>query len=296
VSRVASLVALLLLLLPASAWAQAHLIVSAVGDVRILVDDTPVGNLAALGHAPVVIEQPARHGVQVVTYSGEVLAEQNIALEEGETLAVHWNGESLEVRDADALQLGTRTISSQQQQRRPSVAQTAQAGTTVANILAPTNPVVAGISTGVSAYNAGSTLVQAARDADLSGSREQATAPATSANEDHSLDSLEQSGFDPYAATGGRPSFDASLASVTFVAPAGTEALITIDSQPVATIGDTSEVTVAVMPGMHKVMIFDASGVNLVHRGYLTVTAGYVLELHFSATDPPVSTLPDTWR
>lgn len=293
--RVAAFLALLLLL-PTSAWAQAHLIVSAVGDVRILVDGQPVGNLAALGHAPVVFEQPGRHGVQVVTHSGVVLAERNIDLEDGESLAVHWNGEALEVTDADALQLGTRTTTSQQQ-RRPSVAQTAQAGTTVANLLAPTNPVVAGISTGVSAYNAGSTLVRTVRDADLSGPREQATAPANSAREDHSLDSLALSGFDPYEASGGRPSFDASLASVTFIAPAGTQAMITINSQPVATLGaDAAEATVAVVPGMHKVMIFDATGVELLHRGYLTVTAGYVLELRFSSTEPPVSTLPDTWR
>ncbi len=292
-SRVAPL---LLLLLPGSALAEAHLIVSAVGDVRILVDERPVGNLAALGHAPVVIEQPGRHALRVETHSGAVLAERNLQLTDGESLSVHWTGEAFEIQDADALQLGTHSGSGQQQ-RRPSVMQTAQAGTTAASLLAPTNPLVAGVSTGLSTVNAGSTLMEAARTIDLSGPREQATAPATSAHEDHSLDSLERSGFDPYEATGGRPSFDASLATVTFVAPAGTQALITIDSQPVATLAEGAvEATVPVMPGMHRVMIFDASGVDLLHRGYLTVSAGYQLELRFSATEPPVSTLPDTWR
>jgi len=291
---------MLLALAPATAWAEAHLLVSAVGDVKVLLDGEDVGWLAGEGHAPVLVQEPGRHGVQVETYSGELLAERNIDLDDGETMAVRWDGEQLTIRPIRELQLERAAESRAEQaqsQRQPTTMQVAQAGTAIAGIVAPSNPVVAGVSTGLTIAGAGSTLGHSAQGALDAATRQPRTAPATTASEDHGLEHLEQSGFDPYEATGGRPSIDASLASVTFVAPAGTDALVTIDGQPVATIGaERTEATVAVVPGMHKVMIFDATGAQLLHRGYLTVTAGWVVELRFSATEPPVSSLPDAWR
>ena len=81
------------------------------------------------------------------------------------------------------------------------------------------------------------------------------------------------------------------------MAAAGTQAIVTIDSQPVATLSDeVTEATLPVAPGMHTVMILDATGANMLHRGYLTVTAGWVLEIRFSTNEPPTSTLPEAWR
>ncbi len=285
------------LLIPSIALGEAHLLVSAEGDVRILVDGEDVGQLAGQGHAPVLVQQAGRHGLRVESHSGKLLAEQNIELDEDETMVVHWDGERLKVQPVRAMQLEAAEAADQDEPRRPSAMQTAQAGATVASMLAPANPVVSGVAVGLSAASAGSTLVHSAGGAIDYASRGPSAPPATSAREDHSLDHLTQSDFDPYEASGGRPTIDASLASVTFVAAAGTDALITIDSQPVGTISEgTREVTVPVVPGMHKVMIFDPDGAELLHTGRLVVTAGWVLEIHFSTTEPPTSTLPEAWR
>jgi hypothetical protein len=305
VSRIAALLALLLA--PGTASAEALLLISAEGDVRVLVDGQSAGDLRTLGTTTMAIEHPTRHVLQVETHSGELLDERSLNLEDGESIGVHWNGEKLSVmtvaqtRAAAAERSASNNVTSGdggQQTRRPSTMQTAQAGSTAASLLAPTNPVVAGVSTGLTAVNAGSTLVRAAQNAaDVAGRSSSSGPSATSANENHDLEALQQSGFDPYEAAGGRPSFDASLASVTFVAPAGTQALINMAGQPVGSIADgATEITVPVVPGMHKVMIFDVTGVDLLHRGYLTTTAGHVLEIHFSTEDPPVCNLPDSWR
>lgn len=286
--------ALTLLLFPSPVLAEAHLVVSAEGDVRILVDDQDVGALIHQGPVPVVVGQPGRHALRVESHGGSLRAEQSVDLADGETLLVHWDGTRLSVTPQRDRRPSSTTGQSYSQ---PSTVQAAQAGTAVAGLLAPANPVVGTVATGLSVVSAGGTLARTAQSALDASARHSSVPHATSAHEDHSLDSLQQSDFDPYAAAGGRPAFDASLASVTFVAAPGTQALVTIDSQPVATLEQgASEATLALAPGMHKVMIFDATGVELMHRGYLTVTAGWVLELRFSVTEPPTCSLPEAWR
>jgi len=297
VSRVA--LALLLLAAPSPAWAGGHLMISAVGDVRVLVDGEDIGRLATEGTAPVLVDEAGRHGLRVESYNGTLLAEQSVQVDEGETLSVHWDGLRLDIQSVSEASLSyiPKNYSSQSTYRSPSSLQVAQAGTTLARLVAPASPTVGGVSAGLSAGSAGSTLVHTAQSIVDAASRRSSAPSAPSAHEDHSLDSLQQSGFDPYEATGGRPSIDASLASVTFVAAAGTQAMITIDGQPVATLSDGAvEATLPVVPGMHKVMFFDATGAELLHSGHLTVTAGWVLEIRFSTTEPPTSSLPEAWR
>ena len=296
-SRVA--LALLLLAAPGPAWAGGHLVISAEGDVRVLVDGDDIGRLAVEGSAPVYVQQPGRHGLRIESYSGTLLVEQSIQVDEGETLSVHWDGQRLHIESLSEQGPSyiPKNYASQSSYRSPSSRQAVEAGTAVASLLAPASPTVGGVSAGLSAVSAGDTLVRTVQSAVDAASRRPYTPGATSAQEDHSLDALQQSGFDPYAATGGRPSIDASLASVTFLTAAGTDALVTIDGQPVATLGDgVVEATLPVVPGMHKVMIFDAAGVQLLHSGHLTVTAGWVLEIRFSTTEPPTSSLPEAWR
>jgi uncharacterized Zn-binding protein involved in type VI secretion len=283
---------LLSMLLPQPALAAATLLVAAEGDVRVLIDGAEVGWMASEGWATVLIDQPGRHGVRVERRSGGLLAERNIQLDEGETLALRWDGERLEI-DVDIEHGGSES----DPRRRPNGMQAAQAASSVASMIAPANPVVSGVSTGLGLASAGGTLMHSAQGALDAAGRGPSTPPATSAHEHHSLEQLERSSFDPYAATGGRPSIDASLASVTFIAGTDTAALVTIDGQPVATLGPgASEATVPVVPGMHRVMIHDASGAELIHSGRLTVTAGWILEIRFSASEPPVSSLPEAWR
>jgi hypothetical protein len=283
---------LLSLILPRSVLAAATLLVAAEGDVRVRIDGAEVGWVAGQGWATVSIEHPGRHAVRVERRSGGLLAERSVELNDGETLALRWNGQQLEL-DVEIEHGGTPS----DPRRRPSGMQTAQAASSVASLIAPSNPVVGGVSAGLGLASAGSTLAHSAQGALDAASRGPTAPPATSAREDHSLDPLARSAFDPYAATGGRPSIDASMASVSFVTSPGTQALITIDGQPVATLGPGAlEATVPVVPGMHRVMIFDAAGVQLNHSGRLTVTAGWVLEIRFSDSEPPVSSLPEAWR
>lgn len=279
-----------LLLLPGLAQAEGHLLIRVEGDARLLVDGDEVGTLDRVGYAPLLVEAPARHGIRVESHGGTLLAERNLDLADGETFRVLWDGERLAMELVEA---GARSPHAEPQ-AGPSTLQTARAGAAVASMIAPSNPVVVGVSSGLAAVQAGSTLVQAAQ----STTRDRGPAgPGAGVREDHDLAGLAQSDFDPYAASGGRPAIDASLAAVTFVAAPGTAALITVAGQPVATFGsEGGQATVPVVPGLHKVMIYDASGVSVLHRGYLTATAGVAFELSFTATAPPVSTLPDTWR
>jgi hypothetical protein len=281
-----------LILAPCLAQAEAQLLIAVTGDVRVTVDGAPVGHLGHEGFAPMLIRQPGRHALRVESHGGTLLAERSIDLDDGETLAVRWDGERLAVETLEA----TRTQAPPAQQR-PSALQAAQAGSTVASVLAPGNPVVSGVSTGLAVARAGDTLVQAAR-AGSGLSRDTRAPPSTATSyADHDLDSLRRGGVDPYAAAGGRPSVDATMASVTFVTPPGTGALISIAGQPVASLGaNANEATVLVVPGMHRVMIYASDGATLLHRGYLTTAAGQAIELRFSATAAPSSSLPDTWR
>ncbi len=298
VSRAALLLGLAL---PLPALAEGYLQISAEGDVAILLNDQGVGNLDSLGTASVMVDSGVRHALKVETNSGVLLAERSVEVVDGATLMVHWTGDELQIKSGPTGFTPTSYTSrtGSQDRRSPSAMQTAQAGATIAGIVMPASPGVSALQTGLSAVSAGGTMARTAQSASSAGrSGSETTGPAaTSAKENHGTESLQQSGFDPYEATGDRPTVDESLASVTFVVPPGTELLVSIDGQTVAQLGagDTEE-TVAVVPGVHKVMILDASGANVVHRGYLTATAGYVFELHFSATEPPVSTIPDTWR
>ncbi len=289
-----------------SALADGYLQVTAEGDVQVLVDGQGVGNLDVLGTATLTVESGIRHELIVQNSGGTQLARRTVEVGDGNTVAVHWDGQQLSTQSASpgfqglssSAYTSSATRSSSGEQERASAMRTAQAGAAIAGIVAPTSPGVALVQTGLTAVSAGTTVARTAQSVSSSARHHQTAGPsATTAREDHGTEALQQSGFDPYEATGGRPTIDATLASVTFVVSAGTEAMITVDGQPVATIADgTTEATVAVIPGLRKVMIFDPSGVNLIHQGYLTATAGYVFELHFSATEPPVSTLPDTWR
>ncbi len=289
---------LLLLALPSAAEAEATLLVSAEGDVRVLVDEKAVPNLRAMELAPVALEA-GRHGLRVETTAGAMLAERNLELEEGEALWLHWDGGSLRARDPDELR--QRHQGSQPSQPTshgaPSAMSTLQAGSTVARMVAPSNPVVAGVATGITVASAGSTLVRSAQDASQRSARAPQGPSAVSASEDHSLEGLRQSGYDPYAATGGRPSVDASMASVTFVGAPGAGGQGTGAGQQGGPVEAPRGVgTVPVVPGLHKVMIYSADGVTPLHRGYLQSTAGWVLELSYSMEERPVCSLPEAWR
>jgi hypothetical protein len=293
--RIPGLLPLLALAWAPAARAACHLLLSAEGDVAVFVDDQGVGDLTGGAELPLALDDAGSHRVEVRTVSGRVLHKSHIEVKEEEVLRVRWTGTALQVEKAEveapAAEPGRRSVG----ERAVDALQTAQAGATVASVVLPGSSVVGAAQSAATVVGAGSTLVRSAQDAaSRSASR---PPPRAGGREDHDLTALERSGFDPYAASGGRPDFDASLCAVTLVVPEGFAATVQSDGQTVATLGPGASVqTVLFAPGLHTVQVFDAASGALLYRGRLTASAGQAFDLAFSAAEAPVASLPDVWR
>jgi len=278
-----------------AALAGAHLLVSADTNVHVFVDEQPVGSLGQGQRAPVLLAEGGTHSIEIQTTEGTSLHTDSLSISEGKVYCAHWNGSYLRVAECEVAE-STLPTDPDARSSGPSTMSTVRAGTTAAGLVFPGSTTVSAVQTSTSAISATGTLARAVDQA----RRDLAPAPSSSVsrvNESHDLESLHDDALDPYLAAGGASAFDATVANVTFVVPPGTLAIVTIAHQPVATFsGDSTQQLVKVVPGMHKVVIQDASGTQILHRGYLTATAGHVFELHFSATEPPTTTLPGTWR
>jgi hypothetical protein len=275
-----------------AARAAAYLQVSAEGDVRILLDGQSVGDLTGDDTLPVVVGQAGHHVLTVQTVAGTPLTQRGIDLRDEETLQVHWNGEALTVTKDD--EAATSAGGGSGYRGGGGALQAAESIATVAGALAPASGGGGVVQGSTAAISAGTTVIREVQDAR---SRANARPPSSrSSHEEHDLGALARSDFDPYAAAG-RPDFDASLCTVTLLGPAGLTVSVVVDGQPVATLGPGApRQPVQLVPGMHSVQVLDAISGALLARGHLDAAAGLAFDLTFSATGPPVASLPGVWR
>lgn len=289
------LVPLLAFLWTGPARAAAHLLLSAEGDAAILVDGQGVGDLTGGAELPLALDEPGGHTIEVRTVAGKRLHMGTLQAEDEQVLRVHWTGTALVVEKAEvADEPGDRTERTAAE-RAQAALQTAQAGAAVASVVMPSSGLIGAAQSAATLTGAGSSLVRSAQDA--ASRAASAPPPRRSVHEEHDLTALAQRGGDPYAASGGRPAFDASLCAVTLLAGGGLAATVSVDGQAVATLGpEAPSATVLLVPGLRTVQILDAASGALLWRGRLTAGAGQVFDLSFSAVEAPVASQPDVWR
>lgn len=292
--RPPGLAAWILLAWSPAARATGYLLVSAEGDVRILLDGRSAGDLTGGAELPVAVATAGPHQLAVETVAGTPLAQVQLTVRDEQTLRVHWTGAQLEVADAEESST-TSSAARGSGPRAGDLLQGAELAVAVASAILPTGGTGGLVLGSASALTAGASLARGVRDAQ--GRSSQRPPPSGPVHEEHDLAGLAGHAADPYAAVGGRPAFDASLCAVTFMVPAGLAASVVVDGLPMASLGPAAlHQTVLLAPGLHTVQVLDAASGALLARGHLDAAAGQAFDLTFSATAAPVASQPGVWR
>jgi len=302
-----SLSALCLLLPLASAQAAALVVFSSDQSATLHLDGQKTGFLGKNQQLTLEVAPAGTHELRLVSMGGVPLHSGSFEVPAAGELSVRWEAGQLAVQLGAAtpeqvVPTAGRATSDEAAESAASSGSKAISGartaTTAAGVLLPGSAAVSAASSAASIASAAASAARGVRAIRSARSDDGAEGGSSgyARGDSTELSDVASSSLTHAQASAGAQGV-AHMASVTFSLPAGQEALVYIDGQLVAKLtGGITQCTVQVLPGLRSVIIRDGSGSAMLHKGYLTSTAGYVFEVSFSHSSPPKSSLPGMWR